>query len=378
MKKIGIYVHIPFCKQKCLYCDFVSYSGKLNNAKEYVERLKAEIVNTAKKIETDNIIVNTIYFGGGTPSYINEEYILEILETIKSQFILDENIEITLELNPGTANKEKLRYYKNIGINRISIGLQSTEDKILKLLGRIHNYKEFVQIYKDAREVGFENINIDMIIGVPTQTIENVKDSVNKILELNPEHISIYSLIVEENTPLENKIANGELVLPDEDLEREIYWYTKRKLESNGYKHYEISNYAKKGRESKHNLNCWNQDEYLGFGVAAHSYFNNQRYSNTDSMEEYINEKEIYKIQTINEIQTIEDKEKEYMLLGLRKIDGVNIAEFKNKFIENPIYTFRNEIDKLVKEDLIEVDLNSIKLTNKGIDLANIVWEEFV
>lgn len=378
MKKIGIYVHIPFCKQKCLYCDFVSYSGKLNNAKEYVERLKAEIVNTAKKIETDNIIVNTIYFGGGTPSYINEEYILEILETIKSQFILDENIEITLELNPGTANKEKLRYYKNIGINRISIGLQSTEDKILKLLGRIHNYKEFVQIYKDAREVGFENINIDMIIGVPTQTIENVKDSVNKILELNPEHISIYSLIVEENTPLENKIANGELVLPDEDLEREMYWYTKRKLESNGYKHYEISNYAKKGRESKHNLNCWNQDEYLGFGVAAHSYFNNQRYSNTDSMEEYINEKEIYKIQTINEIQTIEDKEKEYMLLGLRKIDGVNIAEFKNKFIENPIYTFRNEIDKLVKEDLIEVDLNSIKLTNKGIDLANIVWEEFV
>lgn len=378
MKKIGIYVHIPFCKQKCLYCDFVSYSGKLNNAKEYVERLKAEIVNTAKKIETDNIIVNTIYFGGGTPSYINEEYILEILETIKSQFILDENIEITLELNPGTANKEKLRYYKNIGINRISIGLQSTEDKILKLLGRIHNYKEFVQIYKDAREVGFENINIDMIIGVPTQTIENVKDSVNKILELNPEHISIYSLIVEENTPLENKIANSELVLPDEDLEREMYWYTKRKLESNGYKHYEISNYAKKGRESKHNLNCWNQDEYLGFGVAAHSYFNNQRYSNTDSMEEYINEKEIYKIQTINEIQTIEDKEKEYMLLGLRKIDGVNIAEFKNKFIENPIYTFRNEIDKLVKEDLIEVDLNSIKLTNKGIDLANIVWEEFV
>lgn len=378
MKKIGIYVHIPFCKQKCLYCDFVSYSGKLNYAKEYVERLKAEIVNTAKKIETDNIIVNTIYFGGGTPSYINEEYILEILETIKSQFILDENIEITLEVNPGTANKEKLRYYKNIGINRISIGLQSTEDKILKLLGRIHNYKEFVQIYKDAREVGFENINIDMIIGVPTQTIENVKDSVNKILELNPEHISIYSLIVEENTPLENKIANGELVLPDEDLEREMYWYTKRKLESNGYKHYEISNYAKKGRESKHNLNCWNQDEYLGFGVAAHSYFNNQRYSNTDSMEEYINEKEIYKIQTINEIQTIEDKEKEYMLLGLRKIDGVNIAEFKNKFIENPIYTFRNEIDKLVKEDLIEVDLNSIKLTNKGIDLANIVWEEFV
>lgn len=376
MKEIGLYVHIPFCKQKCIYCDFVSYSNKLDFAKEYVQKLKREIIEKANSIE--NIIVNTIYIGGGTPSYIEKEYIKEILETIKDRFVLDENVEITIEVNPGTVNKEKLEYYKNIGINRLSIGLQSTNDNLLKLLGRIHNYEEFIKTYKAAREVGFENINIDMIIGVPTQSLGDVKDSVNKILELNPEHISIYSLIVEENTPLESEIANGELVLPDEDLEREMYWYTKTELEKNGYKHYEISNYAKQGRESKHNVNCWNQEEYLGFGIAAHSYFNNQRYSNTNSIEEYIETDEMYKIQTVNEIQKVEDKEKEYMLLGLRKIDGVNIAEFKNRFVDNPIYIFRNEIDKLVKEDLIEVELNSIKLTKRGIDLANLVWEEFI
>lgn len=183
---------------------------------------------------------------------------------------------------------------------------------------------------------------------------------------------------MEENTPLEEKISKGELVLPSEELEREMYWYVKNELEKSSYGHYEISNFAKLGKESKHNMNCWNQEEYLGFGVAAHSYFDNQRYSNTNSLEEYIDEEEMCRIRTINEIQTIEDKEKEYMLLGLRKIDGVDISKFKQKFIENPIYVYRNEIEKLVKEDLIEVDLDHIKLTKKGIDLANLVWEEFV
>lgn len=378
MNKIGIYVHIPFCKQKCLYCDFISYSNKLNCVEKYIERLKKEIDDVSSKIDVNSNIVNTIYIGGGTPSYINEKYISEILEKIKTKFIIEENVEVTIEVNPGTANKEKLEYYKKIGVNRLSIGLQSTNDSILKLLGRIHNYEEFTNVYYEARNAGFKNINIDLIIGVPTQTIEDVKDSISKILNLNPEHISVYSLIVEENTPLEEKISKGELVLPEEELEREMYWYTKNELQNNGYKHYEISNFSKVGKESKHNVNCWNQEKYLGFGVAAHSYFDNQRYSNTDSLEEYINEEEIYRIRTINEIQTLEDKEKEYMLLGLRKIEGINISEFKRKFIDNPIYLYRNEIDKLVKEELIEVDLDYIKLTKKGIDLANLVWEEFV
>lgn len=378
MNKIGIYVHIPFCKQKCLYCDFISYSNKQDCIEKYIERLKKEIDDVSSKIDVNSNIVNTIYIGGGTPSYINERYISEILEKIKTKFIIEENVEITLEVNPGTANKEKLEYYKKIGINRLSIGLQSTNDRILKLLGRIHNYEEFTNVYYEARNAGFKNINIDLIIGVPTQTIEDVKDSISKILNLNPEHISVYSLIVEENTPLEEKISKGELFLPKEELEREMYWYTKNELQNNGYKHYEISNFSKVGKESKHNMNCWTQERYLGFGVAAHSYFDNQRYSNTDSLEQYINEEEIYKIRTVNEIQNLEDKEKEYMLLGLRKIEGINISEFKQKFIDNPIYLYRNEIDKLVKEELIEVDLDYIKLTKKGIDLANLVWEEFV
>lgn len=378
MKKIGVYVHIPFCKQKCIYCDFISYSNKLNWVKEYVQRLKKEIIDTAEKIDLNKYVVNTIYIGGGTPSYIEKEYISEIIETIKAKFILEENAEVTLETNPGTANREKLQYYKNIGINRLSIGLQSTNNEILKLLGRIHSYEEFLDVYKTAREVGFKNINIDMIIGVPTQRLEDVKEAVDNITSLNPEHISIYSLIVEENTPLEEKISQGVLVLPEENIEREMYWYTKKELEEKGYRHYEISNYAKEGKESNHNVNCWNQEEYLGFGLAAHSYFNSERYSNTTLLEEYINEKEIYKIRTVNEIQTIEDKEKEYMLLGLRKIEGVSVSKFKQKFIDNPLYTYRNEIDKLVKEELIEIDLDHIKLTKKGIDLANLVWEEFV
>ena len=378
MKKIGIYVHIPFCKQKCLYCDFISYSNKNIFVEEYIKRIKKEISDTANTLTVSDIVVNTIYIGGGTPSYIEEKDILEILNTIKSNFSIEKEAEITIEINPGTVTEEKIKSYKEMGINRISIGLQSTNDRLLKLLGRIHNYEEFLEVYKIARKVGFDNINIDMIIGVPTQTIKDIKDSVSKVLSLNPEHISMYSLIVEENTPLEAKINSGEFILPEEDLEREMYWYIKKELEKNGYNHYEISNYSKKGKESKHNLNCWNQEEYLGFGVASHSYFENKRYSNTDLIEEYVQKEELDEIRTTNEIQEIEDKEKEYILLALRTIEGVDINKFKQKFVKNPIYIFRNEIDKLVKDKLIEVDLNRIKLTKKGIDLANLVWEEFV
>lgn len=378
MRKIGIYVHIPFCKRKCIYCDFTSYSNKLDFLEKYIQKVKEEITGTAENINNENILVNTIYIGGGTPSYIEKEYIGEILQTIKNKFNLDRDVEITLEVNPGTANKEKLEYYRKLGINRLSIGLQSADNSILSLLGRIHTYEEFLNTYKTARIVGFENINVDLIIGIPTQSMQDVKNTLDEILELEPEHISTYSLIVEENTPLEKKISSGELILPDEELERQMYWYIKTELEENGYKHYEISNYAKEQKESKHNVNCWEQEEYLGFGVSSHSYFSNQRYSNTERIEEYINVKQINEIRTINEIQTIEDKKKEYMLLGLRKINGVNISKFKQKFVDNPIYLFRNKIDKLVKDNLIKIDLDNIKLTKKGIDLANLVWEEFI
>ena len=381
LNELGIYIHIPFCKQKCYYCDFVSYSNKCSEVKEYIESLKKEI----EEFDFSNYKVTSIYIGGGTPSYIDSIYIVEILselkEKLKCNLIEFKDIEITIEVNPGTVDTKKLNDYKKLGINRLSIGLQSTKNDILKKIGRIHTYQEFLKIYKLARETGFKNINIDLMIGIPGQKIGDLKNTLQDIIKLEPEHISVYSLIIEENTPIEKMLENGEIKLPDEDLERNIYWYVKNTLELNGYNHYEISNFAKLGKESRHNLNCWNQEEYIGFGVAAHSYLNGIRFSNTINVEEYIqhieNNRKEENIQ-IEESQSLEDKKNEFMMLGFRKIQGVDIARFKEKFIDNPIFLYRENLNKLVEEGLIEVDLNHIKLTNKGIDLANLVFEEFV
>ena len=375
MKEIGIYIHIPFCIKKCEYCDFVSYCNKKEYVPQYINALKKEIKNNINK----EYKITTIYIGGGTPSSIEENYIADIIETIKlnmnEENLKDfENIEVTIEVNPGTVNKEKLQVYKKIGINRLSIGLQETHNELLKSIGRIHTYEEFIKTYNLARKIGFNNINVDLMIALPNQTIQDIKENLEKITKLNPEHISVYSLILEEGTPFYNKYNENKIKLPDEELERNMYWYVKNTLENNGYMHYEISNFSKKGFESKHNMNCWNQEEYLGFGVAAHSYNYRIRYSNTNSIEEYI--KGSNKI--IHEEQTLEDMQKEYMLLGLRKIEGINIQKFKNKFAQNPIFIFKEQLNKLVYEELIIVDGNEIKLTNKGLDLANIVWEEFV
>ena len=337
-----------------------------------------------------NYNITTIYIGGGTPSRIPSEKIQEILEKIKQKISENqtkwEDIEITIELNPGTVDEEKIKKYKEIGINRLSIGLQSTNNKLLKEIGRIHTFEDFKDTYNTVKKVGFENINVDLMIGLPNQTISDVKDSLNEIIKLNPTHVSVYSLIVEENTKMEKLINNKELQLPDEELERQMYWYVKNTLELNGYNHYEISNFAKKGKESKHNLNCWEQKEYIGLGLAAYSYLNGVRYGNTSDIEKYINVQDFFNrseleesgIRIVDEVQSLEDKRKEYMLLGLRKIDGVSIQKFKEKFVENPIFLFRKELEKLVNEKLITIDGDCIRLTNKGLDLANIVWEEFV
>lgn len=374
MKELGIYIHIPFCKRKCAYCDFISFDNKSDSINEYIDAIKKEIITNKEKIKTKEYVVTTIYIGGGTPSFINSSFIVEVLNVVKEVFNVSKNAEITIEVNPGTVTVGKLQDYKEAGINRLSIGLQETDDNLLKLIGRIHTFDDFLETYKLARKVGFNNINVDLMIGLPKQTIENVKKSLARIVELNPEHISVYSLIVEDGTKMEKLISGGILELPEEELERQEYWTVKEKLEEAGYKHYEISNFAKEGFESKHNLNCWLQKEYLGFGVAAHSYFNGIRYSNVETLKEYLDGKECI----IHEVQDEESKMKEYMLLGLRKIDGVKISEFKNKFQDNPIIIFKKELNKLVEEDLLEVDLDNIRLTNKGIDLANIVWEEFV
>ena len=374
-KEIGIYVHIPFCKRKCDYCDFISYSNKDSKIQEYIEAVKKEI--ELQKIKSE---ITTIYVGGGTPSYIESKYIKEIIEEIKNKNVSND-AEITIEINPGTVTLEKLRDYKECGINRLSIGLQTTQNNLLKQIGRIHDFEQFVETYKMARKEGFKNINIDLMLGLPNQRIKDLKDSLEKVIELQPEHISVYSLIIEEGTPICNKIEKGDLELPEEDLERNMYWYVKNTLELNGYKHYEISNFARNGYESKHNLNCWNQKEYIGIGLAAHSYRDITRYSNTEQMGEYIRNvknQNLERNRIIHEIQKEDDIKKEYMILGLRQIDGIKISEFKEKFGDNPIYLFRNELKKLSDENLINIDEDNIKLTNKGIDFANLVWEEFV
>ena len=377
MENFGIYIHIPFCKKKCKYCDFISFSCYAEKENEYVDSLLKEIENY-ESIEKE---VSTIYIGGGTPSIIDSKNIIKILEKIRLKFNVKSDAEITIEINPGTITKEKLEDYKSAGINRLSIGLQSTNNDILNLIGRIHTYEEFEKNYNLAKEVGFTNINVDLMLALPNQSMDILMDSLLKVINLNPNHISLYSLILEEGTELEKMIESGEYKLCDEDLERKMYHKTKSILEKNGYVHYEISNFAKKGYESKHNLSCWNQEEYIGFGLAAHSYYNKKRFSNIESIEEYIsniNKGEYDKNIVVHESQDKPSEMREFMMIGLRKIDGVKISDFERKFRINPLFYFRFEISKLTDEDLIEVDLDFIKLTKKGLDLANLVFEEFV
>ena len=387
-KEIGLYIHIPFCKHKCNYCDFCSYENKEQLIPDYIKCLQTEIqevgkanVQDAKEGKDNPFLVTTIYIGGGTPSFVDSTYIIEIMNTIRKNYTIDKKAEITIEVNPGTITLEKLQDYFNCGINRISIGLQSIYDTLLKQIGRIHTYQEFLDTYHLAREIGFKNINVDLMLGLPNQTIQEMQNSAEEVIGLEPEHISLYSLIVEEGTKLEEQLNEKQLVLPEELEEREMYWNTKKLLEKNGYIHYEISNFAKPGYESKHNMNCWEQKEYIGFGAASHSYTNGVRYSNIEIIEKYIENYKKGKPEDnfiFHEKQKLETMQKEFMMLGLRKIQGISVQEFKNRYIANPIYLYHKELEKLVTEELVEIDGDQIKLTNKGLDLANLVWEEFV
>ena len=397
MKDIGLYIHIPFCKKKCNYCDFVSFANSEEKIEEYINCLICEIKEVAENVKFqfqqkkgDLVNVRSIYIGRGTPSYIDSKYIKQILNTIRNSYdfvmagLIDKQEqfpEITIEINPGTVTEEKLKDYKYSGVNRISIGMQATQNRLLTQLGRIHSYQEFETTYLLAREIGFNNINIDFMIGLPNQTIEDIKESLQKIKKLNPEHVSVYSLIVEENTILSKQIEEGTLKLLEENKEREMYWTVKNFLEENGYNHYEISNFAKPNRESRHNMDCWNQKEYFGFGVAAHSYVDNVRFSNITDLNSYIenykhNEPE--KNFVFHEKENYLDTMKEYLLLGFRKIKGVSKKDFENKF-QLPIESiFKLELEELKEKGLILENEDTYYLSDKGIDFANLVFEKFV
>ncbi len=409
-RKIGIYIHIPFCKSKCTYCDFLSFSFKNQYLqKEYFKALEKEIENTLLKLQkiygAQNLniskelklplVVDTIYIGGGTPSFVEPEYIVKILKTIQKEFQILENAEITIEVNPESIDENKLKAYQDAKINRISIGLQTTNNNMLKKIGRLYSYSQFKDKYNLVKKY-FNNISIDLMFGLPNQKIDDIKKDLKEIIDLNPSHISTYSLILEKNTQLYEEVKNYKIKIPEDQLNRDMYWYIKKELEKYQYIHYEISNFSKKNKESQHNIHCWKQKEYLAFGIGASSYFNNTRFSNINNLPLYIDNINNNKFNiNIEEIQSNKDKEKEFVFLSLRMLKGLNINEFKDKFKKDPLILFHKQITKLSSAGLLEIvesenkvkgikqknahmDNMYIRLTTKGLDLANLVWEEFI
>ena len=383
MKRLGIYIHIPFCAKKCNYCDFYSLASGEDEKKNYIEALKREIKEVAKKVSTD-YEVYTIYFGGGTPSIIKADYIREILDVIRSHFKLykdDFYPEITIECNPKTVDTEKLKVYKDAGINRISLGLQSTDNDELKLLGRIHTYEDFLESYELVRKSGFKNVNIDLMSAIPNQKIKTYEKSLNEIIRLNPEHISSYSLIIEEGTPFFKKYSEDAPLfkdLPSEDEDRKMYTLTSEKLGKAGYERYEISNYAKKGFYSRHNTSYWDRVPYLGFGVGASSFFGDERYKNKANLKEYIEKAGKEDIREEITKLSLNDAMSEFMFLGLRKTVGVSKNEFKKNFTFSVEKIFGKIIEKHVKNKLLLDDGEFLRLTDRGLDISNYVISYFL
>ena len=383
MKRLGIYVHIPFCAKKCNYCDFYSLASGEDEKKNYIKALKREIKEVSKKVSTD-YEVYTIYFGGGTPSIIKADYIKEVLDVIKSHFKLykdDFYPEITIECNPKTVDMEKLSIYKETGINRISLGLQSTDNDELKLLGRIHTYEDFLESYEMVRKSSFKNVNIDLMSAIPNQKIKAYEKSLNEIIKLNPEHISSYSLIIEEGTPFFKKYsedASNFKDLPSEDEDREMYVITSEKLGKAGYERYEISNYAKKEFYSRHNTSYWDRVPYLGFGVGASSFFENERYKNRANLKEYIEKAGTEDIREETTKLSLNDAMSEFMFLGLRKTAGVSKSEFKNNFTFSVEKIFGKIIEKHIKNRLLLDDGEFLRLSDRGLDISNYVISDFL
>jgi oxygen-independent coproporphyrinogen III oxidase len=359
----SLYVHIPFCVRKCLYCDFNSYTEN-NLQDEYVDALVHELKSVEqKKFET-------IFIGGGTPTILSL-YNLEKLLKELSKFQAD---EFTIEANPGTLSIEKLALIKSFGVNRLSMGLQAWQDKLLEKLGRVHRLRDFLESYKAARIVGFKNINIDLMFGIPDQSMEDWIESIEEIIKLQPEHISSYSLIVEEGTPYYNMKNEGLLNLPDEETERLMFNYAVDRLNEKGLKHYEISNFSKAGYECRHNITYWMDEEYIGCGAGAHSYKGKKRYYNINNISEYISAAK--RGNTIQEIidLSLEDEISEFMFLGLRLIDGIKKDRFKKRFNLNVEGVYPDEIEELVSQGLLINDKESLRLTTKGVEFSNQVF----
>ena len=367
VRNLAIYVHIPFCKQKCKYCDFTSFVNLESRVSQYVTALLKEIreYSSAKK----GYIVTSVYFGGGTPSFIDENLIEKIYNEIKDNYVLNDDIEVTIEANPGTISIEKLKKYHDIGFNRISFGVQSLSDKLLKEIGRVHTASDAIEGFYMARDAGFINISLDLMFGLPNQTLKDVEDTLDGFIRLNPEHISTYSLKVEENTAFGKLQSEGKLTLPSDEVERGMYYLIKEKLKNAGYEHYEISNFGKIGFESRHNTAYWERQAYLGFGLGASSCFNEVRFKNTDDFDKYIND--FKKNIEDREVLSEEVINSEKIILGLRMLKGISK--------EYLVYDrWRASAKKLINLGLLEENGEILRLTDRGLDLANQVFVEFI
>lgn len=392
---VSLYVHIPFCAVKCKYCDFLSFDGEsYGTMLRYVDCLCQEI-KLYEPVAGD-CIVRSVFIGGGTPSLLDESLITNIMAFIRRTFTLEKDAEVTIEANPGTLRHQKLNGYKAAGINRISIGLQSADDAMLKRLGRLHNYDQFVASYKVARRAGFKNINVDVMSGLPGQTIHSYVDTLSRVLDFQPEHISAYSLSIEEGTPFAQDPSVLES-LPTEIIDRKMYEITKTLLAANGYDRYEFSNYAKSGYECRHNMVYWTGGEYIGFGIGASSYFQGKRFSNirdiftyinmmedtaekfvtTDSMEMLYNDTVRRLRENVTTIY-IDSRMEEFMFLGLRMTCGISRSDFEERFKKDIYEVYGPVLNKYIDQGFMATQGDRIYLTDAGIDVSNVILADFL
>lgn len=374
-QELELYAHIPFCVRKCGYCDFLSGTAEESTREAYLLALAREIRRAGQDAEGCRAV--SVFFGGGTPTVLTGGQLSRLLSEIKKSFRLAGDCEITLEANPGTLDPEKLRLCREAGFNRISIGCQSADNRELRRLGRIHTWEEFLEGFRQAREAGFSNINVDLMSGIPSQTLVSWETSLRKTAELGPEHISAYSLILEEGTPFyENR---EKLDLPDEDTERRMYERTGEILEEYGCRQYEISNYAREGYRCRHNLGYWTGREYLGLGLGASSLWRDTRFRNTDSMEEYLKDSgNLPKIRREEEKLSASDRQSEYMILGLRLTEGISLAGFRETFGTDVRKVWPGVLEKYEGYGLLEEAAGRLKFTGEGISLSNVVLAEFL
>lgn len=376
-RKLSLYIHVPFCVQKCLYCDFLSTSAQEETKQQYVDSLIEEIEYWRGRI-CGSYQLQTIFIGGGTPTCLSPVQLQQIGNAIHGMES-DKTIEFTIEANPGTITEEHLDAMQQIGINRVSLGLQSAQNLELKLLGRIHTYEDFEKTFQKLRQRGFGNINVDLMADIPAQTISSYHDTLRRMIALEPEHISSYSLIVEEGTPFYQMQKRGELQIPDEDTDRQMYELTRTVLKEHGYQRYEISNYAKPERECRHNLAYWRMQEYLGIGLGASSYFMGNRFSNTSDLQAYLSEKPDRHCAETHVLSRKEEME-EFVFLGLRTMKGICKFEYKKRFGLSLDEVYPELLPELLQNGLLAESDNRdrIYLTNHGIDVSNYVLAEFL